>query len=299
LAKQILALHRQLSSLKDVAGTFRDIANSNLAVKFGLLATISDLREFVQILLKWRETSREKHPITSYYRGKIKPIVITKKTRITEYLNFQALGPTFPVKCVYDVSNLELGQTTKFYFVAPELCSLFDRVCSLVDRLGLIDPAAAWDLIPWSFVIDWFFDISSFLRRNFKKRLWPVDVVMSDSCETLKRTINGQVFVQYTGTGLNRTDWRSQKSFHEWELIADLLIEQKARSSRIPSHLRLTKAPIKPATHLSFGRILTGACLVAQKSIVRSRWKTAGSSHRAGGPVITLLPNGDTIRTGR
>lgn len=66
----------------------------------------------------------------------------------------------------------------------------------LLNQLGLVNPGSvAWELVPYSFIVDWFFNASSFIS-SFTD-FWGLDV--SDSYETDYRKIESSKVIHYFG----------------------------------------------------------------------------------------------------
>jgi hypothetical protein len=89
-----------------------------------------------------------------------------------------------------------------YRLICPELKSWLSRVKQFIDLFGVINPTALWDLIPFSFVVDWFFGFGKWLQRN-RPRLFKGSVVVYDYCESIR--------LQYT---------------HEYYAAADIWVDQ-------------------------------------------------------------------------
>jgi hypothetical protein len=81
---------------------------------------------------------------------------------------------------------------TLYGFTSPDLQSWASRLGQICDSFGILDPAALWDVIPFSFIIDWFFTTQSFFH-SLKPRFFSADAVVYDYMESVKV----ETFVEY------------------------------------------------------------------------------------------------------
>jgi len=76
--------------------------------------------------------------------------------------------------------------TLDFAYYVPVIDDLAGRMSAALDIFGInADPSTIWAAIPFSFVVDWFVDVSSWLSR-FKVTNLPIDVVIFDYCYSVK-----------------------------------------------------------------------------------------------------------------
>jgi len=192
--KPMKSLRKQGLSRKDVAA---NIANTNLGIQFGILPTVRDIQELISTIRTWKETyDRVKLTGKRYVsHAKIEklPHEFDQSFDLLpweEELSIAHPTQTFPistplvvgVKCEASASWHAQAQ---YGFDCPEFAGWTSRLAQITDSFGLLDPAAAWDVIPFSFVIDWFFSVSSWLHAN-RPRLFPANVVIYDYLETVK-----------------------------------------------------------------------------------------------------------------
>jgi hypothetical protein len=189
LAVSLLSKASLLRSIKTQA-SLKDVANDHLAIQFGLLPTIADLKEFLQIITKWgRKYAELGTEFTEGFRIYGDKIPLARPFEVTYSLRSALFPSDINLKMKLNVGAPTLYSAARYYFVCPELTGILSRIKQFIDQAGLLDPAALWDLVPWSFIIDWFFDIGPWIHKNLKPQLLPADVVLCDWCESIGRKI--------------------------------------------------------------------------------------------------------------
>jgi len=196
LGEIAMAVRRMGMSPQETAKQFH---NRHLGFRFGVLPFIDDIRKFISQINNWDKKYRELGKLsTRRYRSH-------NRASMTDW---EIFAPKFEVVPLmmgngsYFV-NVQVDQSyqvkwhglTLYGFACPELVGWVSRLKQIVDSFGLLDPAGLWDLIPFSFVVDWFFSISSWLHKN-RPRLFPALAVICDYLESIKIVCN----VKYTAT---------------------------------------------------------------------------------------------------
>jgi hypothetical protein len=254
-------------SLKPGRETARQLANDHLAVQFGLLPTIRDMISFTRLLSRWKaiydskETANKKRywhePQTDLKRNyPDKTLLGTYLCAITPFSN-----TPIQLKCRMRTILAEHKQTVSYSFLSPEFHGFFSRLAQFVDAFGVIDPAALWDAIPFSFIVDWFLGVGYWLHKN-RPKVFPVDVVIRDYCESFKL--------------VRRHDW-----YASWESAinapyctgsfteTDSFLGSETHTTYLrrrfnPENLR-TMVPSVRSEVMSIRRILISAALIAQR----------------------------------
>jgi len=262
LAVSLLSKASLLRSIKTQA-SLKDVANDHLAIQFGLLPTIADLREFLAIVTKWgRKYTDLGTEFTEGFRvfGDKIPLIPSFKVRHTVYAD----GFGYPLRATVDlgVDSPVLYSAARYYFVCPELTGILNRIKQFVDQAGLLDPAALWDVIPWSFIIDWFFDIGPWIHKNLKPQLLPADVVLCDWCESIGRRIN----VKVTAHIREPVPLAPGEPDRETDVvICTGYITQYARKRQFPASLIVNSKQIElQKSIVTIRRTLIGSALVVQ-----------------------------------
>lgn len=81
--------------------------------------------------------------------------------------------------------------TVKYAYSIP-IPEPMARVSAFLDKIGgILNPATVWQRIPFSFIVDWFVDVDSYLR-NLRIDQLPVDIVIEGATESLKWTCDSK-----------------------------------------------------------------------------------------------------------
>jgi hypothetical protein len=272
--KLLKSLSQSIKRLKSLAGkdgilraaikkhSMKEFANLRLAVVYGLLPTIADLREFSQTALKWYDTWVKKtHTFGTLrtWKGRVVLKGTSEEPTVTR-LRFLAYGSAYHYADATCASGeYVLHQTLKYFFVCPELTDRMNAIKALIDASGVLDPAALWDRIPFSFVIDWFVNVSKALH-GLKPRFLPVTLVVADWAESLYRKTDVLVELDYVGT----TVYGSDSPRRDRLVLAKVL--QQARRRHSPARPTIDPGGIL-GNGLSVSRILNGTCVIVGRSV--------------------------------
>jgi hypothetical protein len=182
-------------ALADSPYTARDFHNNNLLIKFGVIPTINDIRQLLRTISQW---SKKYGDVGALAAKRYKAHVNVEK--LDELVNFAELDPweeevslPIPGSSIGSPYTLRVSRTVEaswhaealYGFTCPEFQGWVSRLGQITDSFGLLDPAALWDVIPFSFVVDWFYSVSTWLHKN-RPRLFPATAVLHDYLETIK-----------------------------------------------------------------------------------------------------------------
>jgi hypothetical protein len=131
--KKLVPKLRNLRNLK-----FKDLSDAYLSVKYGVLPTIDDLSTI------WAAMHR------------VKPYI--------DKNGFSTYSAGFSASKDVDEVSYSLEQHLKVAISDED--NGFDAILSMLDTIGFLPTGEnLYDLIPFSFVLDWFVDVGSFLER--------------------------------------------------------------------------------------------------------------------------------------
>jgi len=194
------AIRALFSLTRDHPGlTAKELCNQHLATEFGVLPTIADMTSAGRILASWQKVYSETNELLQKaFSQKGKTDLSPKVERLNPlHQSFRvssnpgaldAVDMTVHVDTRVELTHcLDLD----YRFSCPEFQGWRSRLKQFVDGIGLLDPAALWDVIPFSFVIDWFFHVGTWLHRN-RPRLFPASVVPEQYCESIKLRMQRQ-----------------------------------------------------------------------------------------------------------
>jgi len=75
--------------------------------------------------------------------------------------------------------------TMRYTYTLPSMSKVDEKTAVLLDNLGVrLDPAIIWNALPFSFLVDWVVDVSTFLR-GFARDNFPITTKVSEFCHSL------------------------------------------------------------------------------------------------------------------
>ncbi len=261
LALSIRDSAKLLKQLRSEA-KFKDVADSYLAYQFGLKPTIADISDLIRVLKQWSAHVSTAGDVIGGTYTNIHPV--------------RVLDPSSrSVQCVWSgdgcsvnyglslVSSLELHQTTKFYFVSPKLADILSHFKALVDRLGILDPTVLWDVLPWSFVVDWVVDVTGWIHTNLKPELVPADLVVCDWGESLHQNTSITGLITWPGV-ISQFDKSSTTGV--LPLIGTAFSTARKRQFPRPLQVKQVTPLLKPkGSIVTIRRTWLGCALVVQR----------------------------------
>lgn len=160
-------------------------ANNFLAIKYGILPTISDLKEIVGAF-------ERRKPYLDRFGNSI----------------YNA-SETASVSTPYSVATL-----TQYIKVAVgKEDDLFMKLIDELDRIGLgLTFENVWDLTKYSFVLDWFIDVGGLLERvdnNLRLLRYNIPYVTMSR----KKTLTGEILLSQSLPVVGPVEWRF---YHRW-----------------------------------------------------------------------------------
>jgi len=167
--------------------TVKDIANANISYQFGISNLMRDTSQFLQVLQTWRSHYDQVEATFGIPNNIHMDVVVVPEYRKSRSFTGVVFAPQkeFYINCNVTSSLAVLHRTVQYTVTAPEFKSAFARLQQLTDSLGVLDLSAVWDsVVPFSFILDWFFNIREWLHRNMRPRLYPADITVLDYCES-------------------------------------------------------------------------------------------------------------------
>jgi hypothetical protein len=87
--------------------------------------------------------------------------------------------------------------TMRYIYTLPWLGEVEEKIRTKMDALGVrLDPGIIWDAIPFSFIVDWVADVSSFLH-SFAKNNFPIETHIGDFCHSLTSHYEAEILVSF------------------------------------------------------------------------------------------------------
>jgi len=96
--------------------------------------------------------------------------------------------------------------TVEFLYTMPDMSLMSNKVKGYLDHLGFqLNPRILWDDIPYSFVIDWFFDVGGWLGSLRADNL-KIPATVTGFCHSIKWEWRSQYFYNYAGSATKSPD---------------------------------------------------------------------------------------------
>jgi len=109
------------------------------------------------------------------------------------------------VKRDWTVNHVKYTATMTYTYQYPDIDSDLEGLYALLDAIGLnLNPQIIWDAIPYSFVVDWFFNVGDFLAQ-LRKKWVPVTITIKEFGVSVKMQYYYDRYVRSVGTV--STDW--------------------------------------------------------------------------------------------
>lgn len=241
--------------------TIRSLADGHLAYRFGFLPLLSDIRQMRTACLNYKKWCEETLDGITHRRYRHLPDT------------FDTDWETDPRTIVQNVSGLRLvlqrrrrltvNRSLYYAIVSPDMVSWGSRFRQIIDRFGVLDPSAPWDLIPFSFVLDWFLDVSGFLRKH-------KPVISNLAIEDATECRSHHMFIDY------RWAIESRGSYYRGNELLDSYVTRRPGFSRVfLTTEQFVRYPVKPVFKtkaligrgrgITLSRIAVSASLIAQR----------------------------------
>lgn len=140
--------------------TWEALNDQHLSYQFGWKPLVSDLRQLFELYLNFEERVnkllREQNTIqVRHYKKSIPFPGVTQSSTISE------VRGTFTAE-----GSCEFNAGMGYQYYLPGYGGQKDQILFLLDALGMCKGwQSLWELVPWSFVVDWFVDVGSWLGQ--------------------------------------------------------------------------------------------------------------------------------------
>lgn len=172
---------------KSTDSLFRNFSNANLTYAFGWAPMVKDLTKLVKALSnynarieRFKRESKSKE-LKRYFQNVSKEEYDSgwfKIEPLSGYNYSTSLGPVYNYAQVKWTRNITENFTFRYTYTIPELSEDQQKIRAFLDTVGLhADGAVLWELLPYSFVIDWFIPIGDYFKRK-RRKWWPATINM-------------------------------------------------------------------------------------------------------------------------
>jgi hypothetical protein len=184
--------------------TAKDLHDANLLTRFGIIPTIADIQELINQIKTWKDrydnSSEAILKVRRYRFDKVSLSSVFPSWKETVLVPFPRTNGKSILVSVESKTTASWRGSMDYRFHCPEFSCWLARVKQIMDSFGILDPAAAWDKVPFSFVLDWFFTTSQWLHA-FKPRLFPAEVLAIDYSESI--TVDTSISYRVRTSGSN------------------------------------------------------------------------------------------------
>jgi len=137
---------RRLGGMRPFGGGSKDLANGLLQLKYGWIPLLSDIFGVADELVRTSITGNIRYRARSTFEGLSQ----------TNYTNLQVWGVYPPVS---RYGRLKQSCTLGVVLKIPS------NTIDIARWTSLNPVSLGWELVPYSFVVDWFYDVGSYLRN--------------------------------------------------------------------------------------------------------------------------------------
>jgi hypothetical protein len=263
---QIVNQLHGIRRVKDSAQAVKFLINGQLINAFAALPLIADIKSFLDTIARFRDKIKlmERSTIERWHRHRdfTNPLM----EPIVRRIHMSGVGK-LELRITPRREFNRLGRNMRYCFRTPELNAWVARLAQFLDAFGVIDPAAIWDVVPWSFVVDWFYSIGAWLRHN-KPKAYKLEVEMLEYCETFTGFTEFDVhldamwFPDLTAVPLLQSSMVPERRF-----IGRLTHSHMLRLVGKPKGKITFDARLKPGSGLNSTRVYLSSLLAGQRII--------------------------------
>jgi hypothetical protein len=191
-------------------GKLGNIANGILNEEFGwrpflddVCAILKGLKQFHKKLKKFMREQHEVH-VTHYKKiltedNYVPHVLTTSEPSVLEsgtfyrnenFVQLDVDAPEFFFWKDYIIHHLRAPEyiaTMKYTYHIPLGLDTLRETVAWLDAFGVYwDPQVLWNAIPFSFIVDWFFNVGDWLHQKLSKPNYPVKLRVIDFCISVK-----------------------------------------------------------------------------------------------------------------
>lgn len=237
-----------------------NLANNTLNYSFGLRPFLMDLRNLAKGLYKFREKLAE----LKAGAGKLQVRHYSEETSYLDGDTFLASGAMeyrgnwFVPKCkwtatmvyTYQFPEIDKGLNDLYRLYVNENTST-EEFLALLDSIGAnLNPQIIWDAIPYSFVVDWFFNVGDWLRQ-WRRKWIEVALTIKDFGVSVKFPYHG--YTEFRLAGFRPSAWLPRHEFFG------------SYYHRFPLKIDDRSFTVSQTGELTFRKFILGSLLIRQR----------------------------------
>lgn len=154
-----------LGTARDVIKVFRSVRSGRAITDFSRIMTRPRNRQELALSNRWLELQYGWKPLMSDVYGSAEQLAKVVREGVTKHVTVRDTAKAKRFFVVGTTSGSESLTTEELFRVVKCRYVIGDSGLKQLSEVGITNPAAvAWELIPWSFVIDWFINVGEFLN---------------------------------------------------------------------------------------------------------------------------------------
>jgi hypothetical protein len=229
----------------------QNVANGHLSYSFGWKPFISDLERLRDSLALFRKKLRKLQEES----GKPQKRHFRRFTDLVDLPTDTTWTDPNQHRLVFRwIERPKYCATCEFTYILPDMSLLSNQIKGYLDTLGAQwNPSIAWNAIPYSFVVDWFFNVGDWLHSLRSDNL-TIPATVTDFCHSIKYEMS---CVHYLNPrNQSNTGFTGELTLYEHQVL------QYERRRDIPSHGLLDTSVKAP----NWKQLLLGASLLVQRT---------------------------------
>jgi hypothetical protein len=193
LVPTVQRLLRLLSGIPRSRGTFRTLArtysDAYLQWSFNIAPVIADIEAVLHVLTASHDRLKRLRAgsgnvLTKHFQASLEDSYKDKTITCSglQCASWCVAPPTVDASCSVEYTRRQFNATIQYVYSVNAPDGLASEIGSFLDVLGVnLNPSIIWNAIPWTFVVDWFANISSWLDQLKVRNIEPVTVIL-DYC---------------------------------------------------------------------------------------------------------------------
>jgi hypothetical protein len=202
---------REISSLikwwRRGRSLFKNLSDATLNYNFGVRPFLMDVRNSVRGLLSLQDRLAE----LKAGAGKLQVRHYSEEDNGLDFEESWDFNTNNEGRATYRVPQAKYCASMTYTYQYPDLDRAHEELYALLDTFGLqLNPQIIWDAIPYSFVVDWFFDVGDYLSQLRKKWI-DVQITIKDFGVSCKFEFSGSTTMR--GYGAIPSPWVPRTDF--------------------------------------------------------------------------------------
>jgi len=175
----------------------RGTANTHLETQFGTLDACRDITSLLKILWDWKQRAdvfdREANKKHSFHNGVVL-IPLSARTDVYPFPVEGLLNTSVVIQTSFE--DLAIHSCIEYLYSVPAVTGFLKRLFQLCDSLGVHIASGVWDLVPFSFIADWFTNCGQWIIDQ-ETDWYECNVTVTDYCRSGKLVGTRLIGIRY------------------------------------------------------------------------------------------------------